>query len=240
MVDSQKLSLRPLYLQVRDLLLERITNRIWKPGSPLPSELHLAEELGISPGTVRKALDTLEAERVITRRQGKGTFVNDSTAHAVAWRYDNIRDKDEQRIVGRIGSTELSTGPANEDERQHLCLPAGAQVIRIRRVHLNADRPYMYEEGSLPERLFPDLTEHAEIPRRVADLAQRFGLVLGRGTERVSVAIASEAVASKLSVAAGTPLLKLDRKVTTIDGSPVHWRIAFCHLKDESYLAEFN
>jgi GntR family transcriptional regulator len=232
--------MRPLYLQVRDLLLERVTNGVWRPGAPLPSELHLAEELGISPGTVRKALDMLESERVIARRQGKGTFVNDSTAQEVAWRYDNIRDKDDQRVAGSTRTTEVSSGPANDDEGRQLSLPDGTQVIRIRRVHLNDDRPYMYEEASLPERLFPGLTKQSEIPRRLADLAQRFGLVLGRGTERVSVATASEAVAKRLFVAAGTPLLKLDRTVLSIDGSPIQWRIAHCHLKDESYLAEFN
>jgi GntR family transcriptional regulator len=240
MVDSPKLSMRPLYLQVRDLLLERVTSGIWKPGSLLPSELNLAEELGVSLGTVRKAMDTLESERVITRRQGKGTIVNDSTMQAVAQRYDNIRDKTEQRIAQFEGAAEVSSGPATDEERRRLRLPAGAHVVRIRRVHLNNDRPYMHEEEVLPERLFAELTKLTEPPGRLAELAQRFGLVLGPATERVSVAIASKAVADKLAVAAGTPLLKLDRQVLAIDGSPVHWRVAYCHLEDETYLAEFN
>jgi GntR family transcriptional regulator len=239
MAESRKLSMRPLYLQVRDLFLERITGGIWRPGFPLPSELHLAEELGISPGTVRKALDTLEAERVVTRRQGKGTFVNDSSVQEVAWRYDNIRDRNDRRIARFEGEVEVSSGAANEEERRRLRLPAGAQVVRIHRVHRNNHRPYMYEEEALPERLFGELAKRSEIPGRIADLAQRFGVVLGPGTERVSVATANEAVASKLAIAAGTPLLRLDRQVLTIDGSPVHWRVALCHLGDETYLAEF-
>jgi len=82
--------MRPLYLQVRDLVLERITGGTWKPGAMLPAEVDLARELGISSGTVRKALDALEAEHVVSRRQGKGTFVNDSKALALAWRYENV------------------------------------------------------------------------------------------------------------------------------------------------------
>jgi GntR family transcriptional regulator len=240
MAVAQKFSIRPLYLQVRDLLLEQITSGVWKPGSGLPSETDLAKELGVSSGTVRKALDTLEAERVVSRLQGKGTFVNDSSAQAVAWRYDNIRNKDNQGIAGRISTTNLSTGPANEDERGCLCLPEGEQVVRFRRVHTQDDRPYMYEEVSLPERLFPDLTKRGEIPQTIVELAEKFGLVLGRGTESVSLALASEAVASKLLIAVGTPLLRLDRRVLAIDGSPVHWRVALCHFKDERYLIEFS
>src|SRR3979490_1967836 len=99
MVSDQKFSMRPLYLQVRDLVLERITSGTWKAGAMLPAEVDLARELGISSGTVRKALDALEAEHVVSRRQGKGTFVNDSTAQALAGRYDNLRSKNGQRIA---------------------------------------------------------------------------------------------------------------------------------------------
>ena len=107
MSSDQKFSMRPLYLQVRDLVLERITSGVWKPGAMLPAEVDLARELGVSSGTARKALDALEAERVVSRRQGRGTFVNDSTAQELAWRYDNIRGKDGRRIVGAPSTSEL-------------------------------------------------------------------------------------------------------------------------------------
>src|SRR5690349_13141524 len=187
MAISEKLTMRPLYLQVRDLLLERIASAVWKPGAVLPSELDLAKELGVSSGTVRKALDRLEAEHVVSRRQGKGTFVNDSSARELAWRYDNIRDKDNQAIAATVGASDVSTGAANEVERERLALAEGEQVVRIRQVYFNDGRPYMYEEVSLPERQFSGLATLGEVPRGVADLAQQFGLILGRGSERVSL-----------------------------------------------------
>jgi GntR family transcriptional regulator len=236
----QRFTIRPLYLQVRDLLLERITQAIWRPGSALPSETDLAKELGVSSGTVRKALDTLEGERVVSRLQGKGTFVNDSSAQALAWRYDNIRDKDNQGIVGAVTATEASIAPASATEQQRLCLSDGDRVVRIRRVHMNGNRPYIYEEASLPERLFPDLISRVGFAQRIPDLAQQFGLVLGRGVEDVSVAVADEAVAGKLSIDVGTPLLRLDRVVFAIDGNAVEWRVALCHFKDERYLTRFD
>src|SRR5258705_6904254 len=168
MVSDQKFSMRPLYLQVRDLVLERITSGTWKPGAMLPAEVDLARELGISSGTVRKALDALEAEHVVSRRQGKGTFVNDSTAQALAGRYDNLRSNNGQRIA-LSSSGEMSSGPASEVEQQRLQLAAGERVVRIRRVHTSGDRPYMYEEVSLPERHFAGLAERAQVPQRIAD-----------------------------------------------------------------------
>ena len=72
MPAQQKFSKRPLYLQVRDLLAQRIAKGDWKPGAMLPSEDELARQLGVSMGTMRKALDGLEEERMVLRRRGSG------------------------------------------------------------------------------------------------------------------------------------------------------------------------
>src|SRR3546814_4534762 len=60
---------RPLYAQVRTLLLQRLIEGVWKPGTALPSEMQLAQELGVSQGTVRKALDDLAAENLVIRSE---------------------------------------------------------------------------------------------------------------------------------------------------------------------------
>ncbi len=65
---------QPLYAQVKTLLVQRIGSGAWKPGEMLPSEFQLAAEYRVSQGTVRKALLSLEADRLIVRRQGKGTL----------------------------------------------------------------------------------------------------------------------------------------------------------------------
>jgi len=240
MQSDQKFSMRPLYLQVRDFVLERITTGVWKPGTMPPAEVDLARELGISSGTVRKALDALEGERVVSRRQGRGTFVNDSSTQELAWRYDNIRDQQGRGIAGQPGTSAVSTGPASEAERQRLQLKDGDQVVRIHRVHTSGDRPYMHEEVSLPESCFPGLAGRVQVPQRITELAQEFGLVLGRGVESVAVAAAHGTIPASLSVPEGTPVLRLDRLVLAIDGRPVEWRVATCHLGEERYVVEFD
>jgi GntR family transcriptional regulator len=66
---------RPLYAQVKELLIRRLVEGRWRPGDALPAETSLAVELGVSQGTVRKALDEMAAANLLERRQGKGTFV---------------------------------------------------------------------------------------------------------------------------------------------------------------------
>lgn len=66
---------RPLYLRARDRIVERIRKGEWNVGDRIPSETDLARELRVSPGTMRKALDLMEVEQVVTRQQGVGTTV---------------------------------------------------------------------------------------------------------------------------------------------------------------------
>lgn len=70
-----KFQVRPLHLEVRDALLERINDGRWTPGANLPSEVDLYRQLGVSLGTLRKASGVLESEHVIVREPGRGTFV---------------------------------------------------------------------------------------------------------------------------------------------------------------------
>src|SRR6478672_7519758 len=74
-VAQEALGFRPLYRQVRDVLVKRIADGVWQAGQMLPSEPDIAADLGVSPGTVRKALDEMTAENLVVRRQGRGTYV---------------------------------------------------------------------------------------------------------------------------------------------------------------------
>jgi GntR family transcriptional regulator len=58
-MSTKQFATRPLYLQLRDTLVERVAKGEWKPGAAIPNEVHLAREFDVSPGTVRKALDTM-------------------------------------------------------------------------------------------------------------------------------------------------------------------------------------
>jgi GntR family transcriptional regulator len=93
---------RPLCLQVRDALVERIAVGDWKPGVQIPNEGELAREFGVSPGTMRKALDLMEGERLVTRRQGRGAFGNDHWFDERALRLNRHRSVDAQKVSCRV------------------------------------------------------------------------------------------------------------------------------------------
>ena len=66
----------PLAEQVLRILRERIDNGVYESGSQIPPETELAAEFEVSRATVRSALNTLEAQGRVVRRQGAGTFVS--------------------------------------------------------------------------------------------------------------------------------------------------------------------
>ncbi len=66
---------QPLYLQIVKELENRIDAELYEDGSRLPSEPELAEEFGVSRGTLREALGILEKEGYLVREHGKGSFV---------------------------------------------------------------------------------------------------------------------------------------------------------------------
>jgi GntR family transcriptional regulator of arabinose operon len=74
----------PLYLQVSEVLIQRILSGEWPTGASLPAEPTLCVEFAVARGTVRQALSKLEDEGYIRRERGRGTFVIWGSEHARA------------------------------------------------------------------------------------------------------------------------------------------------------------
>src|ERR671932_678209 len=128
------LGYRPLYRQVRALLVRRLAEGVWQPGQLLPSEGQLAAELGVSQGTVRKALDALTAERLLVRRQGRGTFVAEHDEQRILFHFFKLMP--DAGTPSFPESRILTTGAAqaDADERDRLGLGPEAVVVRVRRL----------------------------------------------------------------------------------------------------------
>ena len=76
-MEFQKVSYKPLYAQVRESLLKHITENALVPGTFLPPERALAAMLGVNRLTLKRALDDLKQQGIISQRQGRGTVICD-------------------------------------------------------------------------------------------------------------------------------------------------------------------
>lgn len=233
------LTRRPLYLQVHDMLVGRISVGAWKPGAPIPSEQEIARELQVSHGTVRKALEQMESQHIIRRAPGRGTFVADFARDEAALRFCRIYDASGRRLEGDVEQVVVKVGRAGTEEQNRLELAASEKILRITRLRRHAGRKFMLEHAALPAPLFAGLETDAIVPHKIPLLAHQFGHIVTHYVESVQPHAATQPIAEALSVELGTPLLKLDRVAFLVDRRPVEWRIAWCHLIDEKYVAEY-
>jgi GntR family transcriptional regulator len=236
----KSLAREPLYVQVCELLSRQIAAGMWKPNAALPNELELAKELGVSAGTVRKAMEKLEADRLVVRRQGRGTFVIDQSAPEIALRFDRVRGCDGEPMAWRSKVLQHGCGAATALEQSMLQLGPGEQVGRKRRLLTASDRPFAVEEASLPLRRLPGVEPATLGDWCIIKLAQQHGLHLARASEEVRLTSASPETAALLGIQPGTALVQLDRIIVGPNASPLEWRSAVCHLQEAYYHAEVN
>jgi GntR family transcriptional regulator len=239
-VPAKTLAREPLYIQVCELLTRQIARGVWKPNAALPNELEFAKELGVSPGTIRKAMEKLEADRLVVRRQGRGTFVIDQTGPEIVARFDRMRRDDGAPIVWRVGLLQQSSGRPTEQEQRMLLVGPDDAVARKRRLLIASDRPFCVEETCLAVGRLTGLEDTDLGDWCITRLAQRHGVHVARASEEVRVAAASQEVATLLSVDPGTVLVQLDRIIPSTDAQPLEWRCAVCHLQEEYYHAEVH
>lgn len=232
---------RPLYRQVRDTLVRRLIDGAWTPGMLIPSEHQLAAELGVSQGTVRKALDAMTAENLLLRRQGRGTFVATAEEGRILFQFFRLTADDgtvlfpESEVVGR------GSARATAAERQALALPAAARVFRIERIRRLAGRAVISERIVLPQARFPGIAELPSLPNNVYALySETYGVTIGRAAERLKAVAADATVAARLACAVGAPVLGIERIAYALDGTPVEWRLSHCITDTLHYAAELR
>jgi GntR family transcriptional regulator len=232
------LAREPLYLQVCELLIRQIAGGVWQPNGALPNELELARELGVSSGTVRKALEKLESDRLVVRRQGRGTFVVDQTAPEASSRFDRLRQADGNPVDWRAKLIQQDSGLPTPFEQRLLRIGPDERVARKRRLLSKPAGIVGVEDASLVLKRLPGL-EGAEVGDWcVMALAQRHGVHIASASEEVRLAEAPSEAAALLSIKAGTVLLRLDRIMFASDEAPIEWRSVFCLVRDEYYLSE--
>ena len=237
---AEILGFRPLYRQVKANFVRRLVEGVWAPGTALPSEGQLASEIGVSQGTVRKALDELAAENLLVRRQGRGTFVAEHDEQRILFQFFKLVPDDG---VARFpDSTVLSCGIAAADPAEQAALELGpeAAVIRIRRIRSLGGRPSVLETVSLPAQRFPGLAD-GPVPNNLYSLfATRYGVTLAHARERLKAVALSAEEARHLGAAAGTPALAIDRIALSLEGSPVERRFSLCLTEEAHYLSDLR
>ena len=227
-----------LYMQIKDLLTAKVGKGEWLPGSIIPSEINLAQELGVSQGTVRKAITELVENNVLTRKQGRGTFVSNHDPDRALFHFFHVTDNKGHKVLPDSRVLLCCRKPASRVEASKLQLAAGAKVIRIERVRKFSAKPTMVETITLHAKSFGDLGKggNYDLPNTLYELYEKqYGITIHSADEHLRSVAASKHDAKILNLEVGTPLLEIERVALTLDKTPVELRISRCNTKNHHY-----
>lgn len=151
MQTLSRVNRQPLYQQVRQILLKTIQSGEWKPGEKIPTEPVLAEQMGVSIGTLRRAVETLVNEGILLRREGAGTFVRTYRDLGYWNAFQIYRNLDGQRRgeFGRLVTFEV-INKVEEKITKALNLTQGQELIHMVR-HWITTKTGMEEVVSIDE-----------------------------------------------------------------------------------------
>jgi GntR family transcriptional regulator len=221
---------------VHDELRQGIDQGRFPPGTRLPSEPDLAAELGVSRATLREALRALEAEGLLRRRRGSGTYVAElpRVANSLDLNFGVTEAIRSAGMKAGIANGRHWVEPASAAEAARLGLEPGQDVMVVERVRTAEDKPVVLSKDIFPSRLVGDRTRFVEemLERSIYDVFERdLGIVIHHGVARFRPVQADHAVASRLGVPRGELLLYIWQVDYAEDGAAVLSSHEF-HLAD--------
>lgn len=206
----------PLYSVIASQMEELIAAGKWHEGDRLPPERQLCGDFGVSRATLRQALGELEERGLITRHQGRGTFVSKPRVQLPIVGVFSIRDAMEAH--GMTMTTQVVRVETLEASRQLAadlaCLP-GEAVIHIERLRVGDGEPMVLDSAHLRAELFPGL-EHIDFTQRslYEVLESDYGRVAAEARETLEPVILTPRECELLEVPSHTTAL-LTRRITS-------------------------
>ena len=237
------LSAEPLYLQVKQRVIQGILEGEWKPGEQLPVESELAARYRVGVSTIRSAIGELVAGHILARKQGKGTFVclHDDRRSVYQFfrvvRDDGTKELPVSELIG------LKKAKADAAVADLLDLPRrsrGQDVYRLRNVLRVGGIAAVVSDITIPAALFRGLNE--AIARSGSTLyavyQTHFGINVVRTVEELRAVKASPAVAKVLALRTGDPVLEVRRHAYTFGDRPIEVRTSAVLTRNFFYLVE--
>ncbi|MGP0174954.1 GntR family transcriptional regulator [Pseudomonas sp. NCHU5208] len=233
----------PLYQRLRDEMLAKIAAGQWLPGEAIPTEAELTRQYGVAVGTVRKAVETLVAEGLLVRAQGRGTFVRRPNFDGSLFRFFRQVSASGLTQVPLSRILDCQRAPADEAARQALQLAEGEICFHLHRLRLVEGRPLFYERIWLPASRFTALQDIApeDFPQLLYPFyEERCGQRIASAQETLTVSAADASLAARLDVVEGSPTVVIERIALGYDRTPLEYRLSQAAAENFRYQVEIS
>ncbi|HVJ34379.1 MAG TPA: GntR family transcriptional regulator [Terriglobia bacterium] len=226
-------AIMPLYLRLQHMIREAVTSGILHELEALPGEREMAEMLGISRVTVRKALADLVSEGVLVQRRGSGTFVSQQRGRIeqpLSRLTSFTQDMRSRGLSAESQWLERSIALPTPQEAMVLGLSPGAEVCRLHRLRRADGVPMAIELAVVPRQFLPD---PEIVGASLYAALDELGARPIRALQRLHAISLPEYEAGLLQVPVGSATLFIERVSYLPDGRTVEFTQS--HYRGDTY-----
>ncbi|MDW7669996.1 MAG: GntR family transcriptional regulator [Bacillota bacterium] len=233
----------PYYLQIKDILKNRIKNNIYPRETLIPSENELSSEFGVTRATVRNALKELKKEDLIYTEKGKGSIVKGSKIKQSLMEFYSFgrrfkQNEEEHEAYSEIVEKKEIICPS--DVREHLNIRSEDKIYEITRIRYVEEEPVMVEISYLPQKLFPDLFDYDMEHFSLYDMIEfRYKKSITKGKEYIQPMISGTKESQLLNIEKGSPVF-LVKRITFSGKKPVEYRKSIIRGDKYVFYTEFS
>ena len=225
----------PLYHQLYLILRDRIRTGELPRNSLLPGEQELTGLFNVSRITVKRALNELAADGLISRHRGRGSIVTSAPIMPVVRGsfFSLMESLKQMGLETEVRLVEAVTVGAGAAVGQLLEIAPEAMVQRAIRLRSLNGEPFSHLLTYIPETIANRFTPEdlAAIP--LLTLLERVGAEVSEAEQWISAVSADPAIASALGVPAASPLLRIERVMRDKQGRPV--QLVYAHYRSDRF-----
>ena len=229
----------PLWAQLLEDLRGRLDAGEFTEG--FPTDLQLTSDYGVSRHTAREAVRRLQAEGVVRRERGRGTFVRSPTfEQATGAIYSLFRSIEARGLEQRSKVLDRSV-VADGEVAARLDLAPDAELVRLERLRSADGHPLAHDTVWLPaEVALPLLDVDFTHTSLYDELQSRCGVRPASGTEWIATELPGDADRELLGVASKQPVFRIRRRSCTADGHALEWRETVIRGDRYTFVAQWS
>ena len=219
----------PAYQMIANEIADQIGAGFYRPGDQLPTETQLRARYGVSPMTVRRAINILLERGLVSTTQGKGTFVRSFDMGEAIFRLQEITDLWADDASVKVLLLQARIVPADDRVAAMLELAPDDPIVYLRRLIQRNGVPLVLQLEHVVYDEHRPLVE-AELQVTSLEGLLRSPLIVGVPSGRLTIqAVSLDAEAAGiLRLPEGSPAFCLESLFNDFDGRPVSWGRFLC------------
>ncbi|MGR9048731.1 GntR family transcriptional regulator [Halobacillus faecis] len=213
-----------LYLQLKELFIDRIHNGQWEADKLIPTEQELMKEFDVSRTTIRQAISILVQEGLVEKKQGRGTIVKPRKLSGNLSQLKGFAEEVLER--GQIPRSKLIRAEFKSNlhhEKSMLEVKDDEPILLIERIRLADEIPVALERTCWPKEIGEILMKHNLDEARYYEILENYNIYLNRASEKIAAINATIDEADALGIRGGEALLEMTRLSFGVNERPIEY-----------------